>query len=69
MGIGQKLLNTPIPRFNVIHNRIDLYSVARREQDAFLDSGIRTQTREGFTKTAFGNRQPLSNLDRSSLMT
>ena len=69
MGIGKELLNTSISGLNVVDHRVDLDSIAGREQDSFLDTGIRTETSERLAKTAVGNRQPLTNFDRSRLMT
>lgn len=69
MGVGKKLLDTSISGLNVVDNRVDLDSIAGRKEDAFLDTGIRTQAGEGLAKTAFGNGQPLSDLDRSRLVT
>ena len=57
VGISQEFLEAAVPRFEILDDGIDLNPVAGRQEDAFLDSLIRTQSSQGFSEAAFGNSQ------------
>jgi hypothetical protein len=68
MGVGKKFLDPSIASVHVVDDGIHLDSITSREENAFLDSRIRSQSGEGFSKTTLWNSELLSDLDRGCLM-
>jgi hypothetical protein len=68
MGVSKKFLDSSITSVHVVDDGIHLDSITRREENAFLDARIRTQSGEGLSETTLWNSELLSDLDRGCLM-
>jgi hypothetical protein len=68
MRISQEILDSSIPRLDLIDDGIDLNAIARRQQYPFPHPLVRTETGQGFSHPALRDRKFLADFDRGGLV-